>query len=96
MYASRCALNALLLVLGGLLVSSAWAEGPTKDLLGLNDDVGKRLTVHGGSDGQVSAAPSQDAAAPGLAITIKPGKADYPGVSLSTTARHRLKRTVRF
>ena len=82
MYASRLALNAFLLLVSGLLVSSARAEGPTKDLLGLNDGVGKRLTVNGGSGEQVSAAASQDAAAPGLAIAIKPGKADYPGVSL--------------
>ncbi len=64
------------------LVPAAGAEGLTRDLLALNNDVQKRISPQYGSNGQVSAAVSQDPAAPGLVITIKPGKAGYPGLNL--------------
>jgi len=86
MNACRLCSGAVLLSLAIQLVPAARAEAPapgaTKDLLDLKSDVEKRLTPQYGSEGQVSAARSQDAAAPGLVITIQPGKADYPGMTL--------------
>ena len=82
MNAVRFLLSSVLL-LAVQLVPAARAEGPTKDLLDLkNLDVAKRMSPQYGSDDQASAAVSQDPAAPGLVITIKPGKADYPGMNL--------------
>jgi len=88
MNACRRCRGAVVLSLAIQLVSAAWAEGPapgaTKDLLDLKGDIGKRLTPQFGAEGQVSAARSQDAAAPGLVITIQPGKSDYPGISIKS------------
>ncbi len=58
------------------------APANTKDLLALTGDLAKRITPQSGSEGQVTAVASQDSAAPGLVITIQPGKAGYPGVNL--------------
>ena len=64
------------------------AEQPaTKQLLELGSDIQKRLTPHGGSSDQVSAAVSKDAALPGLVVTIQPGKADYPGIGLKPAGK---------
>jgi beta-glucanase (GH16 family) len=82
MNASRVALSALWLMLGSQLVSAARADGPTKDLLDLKSAVQKRVTPQWGGEGQVSAAPSRDPAAPGLVLTIQPGKTSYPGINL--------------
>ena len=82
MNARRLFLGAALLLLALQLASAAPAPGATKNLLNLKGDMAKRLTPQFGSEGQVSAAVSQDAATPGLIITIQPGKADYPGVTL--------------
>ncbi len=79
---SRPVLSAILLLLGSQLASTVKAEGPTQQLLDLGSDIQKRLTPHSGSSDQVSAAISKDAAAPGLVVTIQPGKADYPGIGL--------------
>ena len=79
----RLQLIAVVLLAGSQLVSTARAEGPTKDLLDLKSlDVAKRLTPQSGSSDQVSAAVSKDAALPGLVVTIQPGKTDYPGIGL--------------
>ena len=78
----RPVLSAVLLLLGSQLVSAVQAAGPTKQLLDLGGDIQKRLMPQFGSGDQVSAAVSKDAAAPGLVITIQPGKADYPGIAL--------------
>ena len=82
MISSRLVLSSVLLLLASQLVSPAWAEGPTKQLLDLSGDFQKHLTPQFGSNDQVSAAVSKDPAAPGLVITIQPGKADYPGINL--------------
>jgi beta-glucanase (GH16 family) len=50
--------------------------------LDLKRDVAKRLTAQFGAESQASAARSRDASAPGIVITIQPGKADYPGMNL--------------
>ncbi|MGA2067383.1 MAG: glycoside hydrolase family 16 protein [Thermoguttaceae bacterium] len=82
MNTSRFGFSSVLLLAVGL-VPAALAAGPTKDLLDLkNLDVAARMAPQYGSDGQVSAAVSRDPAAAGLAISIKPGKADYPGMNL--------------
>jgi len=80
MNAWRLILSACLM-LSGPLVSAAWIDGPTKDLLDLSTDAAQRLTPQWGCEKQVKAAPSQDPAAPGLVITIQPGEAGYPGVN---------------
>ncbi len=76
----------VLLWLAVPLASAARAEGAApgaaKDLLGLGRGVEKRLTAQFGAESQASAARSQDASAPGMVITIQPGKADYPGMNL--------------
>lgn len=82
MHVSGCFLSAVALVLAPTLTSAVRAEGSTKDLLELKNGLQQRLTPQYGSDDQVSAAPSEDAAAPGLAIIIRPGKAGYPGLNL--------------
>ncbi len=82
MRSSRSVLIAVVLLLGSQIVSAARAEGPTKDLLNLKSpDIAKRMSANQSSD-QVTAAVSKDPAAPGLVITIQPGKADYPGMNL--------------
>ena len=78
----RFLLSAVVLTLALQPVPAARAEGPTKDLLELNRDLVQRLTPQFGSGDQVNAAPSRDAAAPGLVITIQPGEAGYPGMNL--------------
>ena len=75
-------LRVVLLLLASQLVSAVQADGPTKQLLDLSGDIQKRLTPQFGPSDQVSAAVSKDPAAPGLVITIQPGKADYPGMTL--------------
>ncbi len=82
MTSSRLVMCAILLLLSSQLVSTARADGPTKQLLDLSGDIQKRLTPQYGSNDQVSAAVSKDPAAPGLVITIQPGEAGYPGISL--------------
>lgn len=62
--------------------SAAPTADATRDLLGLENDIAKRLTPQFGCEGQVTAAVSQDPVAPGLVISIQPGKAAYPGMSL--------------
>jgi beta-glucanase (GH16 family) len=52
-------------------------EGPTKDLLSLNDALEKRAKAWG----KATAVPSQDAAAPGLVFTIQPSEKAH-GLSL--------------
>jgi hypothetical protein len=79
---SRFVLCALLFIPGGVIVSEAWADGPTKDLLNLTRPLQNRVTPSGGAEGQVTAAPSADAAAPGLVITVQAGEAAYPGVNI--------------
>ena len=83
----RSVLSAVLLLLGSQLVSAAQPEGPTKQLLDLNGNIQKRLTPQYGSSDQVSAAVSKNPATPGLVITIQPGKADYPGISLKPAGK---------
>jgi hypothetical protein len=45
---SRIVCSACLLVLESLLLSIARGEGPTKNLLSLNDRIEQRLTLQGG------------------------------------------------
>jgi len=76
-------LSFAVLALAVQLAPSAHAEAPTKDLLDLKTiDTAKRASPQYGADDQVSATVSNDAAAPGVVITIKPGKAGYPGLNL--------------
>ena len=75
---------AVLLSLALSLASPAAEPDATKDLLDLKGNVAKRLTPQHGAEGQVSATVSRDAAAPGLVLTIQPGKAGYPGVTLKS------------
>ncbi len=85
MLACRLFAVTLLLCLAGQLVPSALAQdaGPaSKDLLRVNNDIAKRITPQAGAERQVVVAPSPDAAAPGLVITIQPGQAGYPGINL--------------
>lgn len=79
MGAARFLLSSVLLLVVPL-APAARAEEPTKDLLDLkNLDVTQRLTPQPRCEDQISAAVSQDPAAPGLVVTIKPGKGGYPG-----------------
>ena len=86
MHARHLFSGTLLLSLAMLLAPPAQAQAPapaTKDLLGLNNGVEKRITVQSGAEKQVVAARSQDATAPGLVITIQPGQSGYPGINLA-------------
>jgi beta-glucanase (GH16 family) len=69
-------------IAGGVLVSEARADGPTKDLLDLARPLDGRIAPAGEVAGQVAVAASADAAAPGLVITVQPGQAAYPGVNI--------------
>ncbi|CAN5493725.1 hypothetical protein BH10PLA1_BH10PLA1_00960 [soil metagenome] len=62
----------------------AKADDPsTKSLLDVQaDGVERRWTPSTGSAEQVNAARSDDKTAPGIIITIQPGKSDYPGIEL--------------
>jgi beta-glucanase (GH16 family) len=82
MNASRCFLSAIVvsMVLG--VVPDARADGPTKDVLDLKNNIEKRVSPQWGSEKQATATVSQDAAAPGLVIKIEPGSAGYPGMNL--------------
>ena len=82
MNVSRFLLPAVVLALTIQPTPAAHAEGPTKDLLQLQNDLEHRLTLQYGSEKQVQVAASTDAAAPGLAITIAGGETGYPGVNL--------------
>jgi beta-glucanase (GH16 family) len=75
---------AIPLILASCLMPSAYGQDPaaTKDLLVLSSDLAKRITPQSGAEAQVSALPSRAPAAPGLVITIQPGKAGYPGINL--------------
>jgi len=83
MNSSRLVLGAVLLLLGSQFVSAVRADGPTQQLLDLRGDVQKRLAPHFGAEDQVSATVSKDPAAPGLVLSIRPGKSDYPGMTLT-------------
>jgi beta-glucanase (GH16 family) len=78
----RPMLSVALLFLASQLFSPVQAADAAKELLDLRGDIQKRLVPQFGTGDQVSAAASKDAAAPGLVITIQPGKADYPGMGL--------------
>jgi len=68
---------AILAMLVGPLLA---AEGPSKPLLAVSaDGVGNRLAP---TSDQVTVARSQDPNAPGLVVTIQPGKESYPGTDL--------------
>ena len=71
------------------LVSAARAETPAVapakpllDLSGAAGDIQNRVTPTWGTKDQVSVAPSRDTTAPGLLVTVQPGKASYPGIDL--------------
>jgi beta-glucanase (GH16 family) len=69
------------------LVPAARAEGPApgarKPLLDFSaGSVEKRVAPTYGANRQVSLAGSQDPAAPGLAVTIRPGRSGYPGIEI--------------
>lgn len=55
-------------------------EKPLIDLVSVG--VEKQISPQSGSEAQVSMARSKDPAAPGVVITIAPGKAGYPGVNI--------------
>ncbi len=78
----RPMLRVVLLFLASQLFSTVQAADAVKELLDLRGDIQKHLVPQFGAGDQVSAAVSKDAAAPGLTITIRPGKADYPGIAL--------------
>ncbi|MDQ3813514.1 MAG: hypothetical protein M3347_06135, partial [Armatimonadota bacterium] len=65
------------------VLPAARADEPTspasKPIIDMSDDGLKRLTPN--SD-QVSVALSQDPAAPGIIVTIQPGKEGYPGIHI--------------
>ena len=86
MRTSRFLDGAVLLLAALHLTGAVRAEGPssaaTKPLLDPASSVAKRLTPQFGSESQVAAKLSQDPAAPGLVLTIQPGKAGYPGIGL--------------
>ena len=64
---------------GLLPAPAAESPAPVKALLEMREGAEKRLTP---SSDQVSAAFSRDAAAPGVVVTIRPGKEGYPGAAL--------------
>jgi len=68
----------LAVILAMLGAPLAAAEGPTKPLLDVSaEGAEKRLSA---TSGQVTFVRSKDAAAPGIAVTIQPGKESYPGI----------------
>jgi beta-glucanase (GH16 family) len=75
----------LALLMGALPLAAAQDEGPeVSPLLDVaNASSAERLAP---SSEQVSVAPSADAGAPGLVVTIQPGEESYPGVRLTPEA----------
>lgn len=83
---------AALMPLSLLPASRAWSEpvaqsasekSPGLPLINVTQSgVESRFSPSFGSDGQIAVAPSQDSAAPGVVVTIQPGKAGYPGVNI--------------
>ncbi|MDQ2733360.1 MAG: hypothetical protein M3Y56_17055, partial [Armatimonadota bacterium] len=83
MFKSSLLLLTLALSFGCLV--ACHAQGPVTSpmqILPIADGAEKRLTP---SSDQVTIARVPDAAAPGIGVTIQPGKEDYPGVSLKPT-----------
>jgi beta-glucanase (GH16 family) len=77
-------LTAVLLLLAAGRIATAQANGPASsapqallDFMSAKAEESLRP-----SSEQVTVAPSGDPAAPGLVVTIRPGKEDYPGVGL--------------
>ena len=73
------------LLLGALvaMTAPALAAENSKSLLDVSaEGVEQRFTPDFGSDQQVTVSRSQDAAKPGVVVTVQPGKAGYPGVKL--------------
>jgi beta-glucanase (GH16 family) len=81
-FLSSAVLLSLVIQLGAVARAAEPKPGATKDILELKSDVLKRLTPQHGAEAQVSTSVSQDAAAPGLVLSIKPGNSGYPGVDL--------------
>ncbi|HAU37109.1 MAG TPA: hypothetical protein DCX07_05270 [Phycisphaerales bacterium] len=58
-----------------------------KALLDVSADGAEKLvSPQNGSEDQIRVTRSQDSAAPGLIVTIQPGKADYPGIVIKPPA----------
>src|SRR5438309_8645873 len=76
-----------LLAFATQFLPAASAESPTPSaprvLLDMGDGVEKRVTP---TSDQVTVARSPDLAAPGIAVTIQPGKEGYPGLKLKPEA----------
>ena len=72
------------LALGESATSSAANTFPELPLFNqATANVESRFAPQSGSEGQVEATRSQDPAAPGVVVTVKPGKAGFPGIWLS-------------
>ena len=71
--------SAVLLLSAALVCSQAWAAPAPKGLLDLGVGAEKRLTP---TSDQVTVARSLSPAAPGVVVTVQPGKEGYPGVAV--------------
>jgi hypothetical protein len=83
----RMSFGAIALVALSCLASARAADKPAAPAASALFDVAadgaeKAFTPSWGAEEQVSVARSTDKSAPGLVVTIKPGKAGYPGVNL--------------